>query len=102
MPAGARRSDVGEVEGQRVDSRSIRRNWPLFDLTRFDIRPTLDVVSRAVATMNKMWRRPRSRRVETRPSRSIEFRVFARDFGRSRGNVAARELLQDQDVETLA
>jgi hypothetical protein len=76
MPAGARRSDVGEAEGPQVDSRSIRRNWPLFDLARFDTRPTSEVISRAVATINKTWSWPRSRRVGTRPSRSIESRVF--------------------------
>jgi hypothetical protein len=58
VPASARRSDVAAAEGQRVDSKSIRRNWPLVDLTRFDIHPIPNVISRAVAMMNKMWSRP--------------------------------------------
>src|SRR5882757_5049713 len=37
-----------------------------------------------------------SRRVEARPSRSFEALVFARNFGRSREKVAARELRRDQ------
>src|ERR1700757_3563743 len=80
MPADARRLDVGEMEAQQVDSRSIRRNWPLFDLARFDAPPASEIISRAVATINKTWSRPRSPRVETRPSRSIESRAFRPQF----------------------
>jgi len=52
--------------------------------------------SRAVATTIKAQSLPLSRRVEAQPSRSFEARVFARNFGRSREKVAARELRRDQ------
>jgi hypothetical protein len=42
----------------------------------------------AVATTIKTWSPPFSRRVEARPSRSFEARVFAREFGPSRKKAA--------------
>jgi hypothetical protein len=50
----------------------------------------------AVTTTIKMRNLLLSRRVEARPSRSFEALVFARNFGRSREKVAARELPRDQ------
>jgi hypothetical protein len=71
----------------------------LFDLTRcyLPVQPqTLLVVS--VTSTIKARSLPISRRVEARPSQLFESRVFARNFGRSREKVAARELPRAQGV----
>jgi hypothetical protein len=52
----------------------------------------------AITTTIKTRSLPISRRVEARPSRLFESRVFARNFGRSREKVAARELPRDQGM----